>query len=224
MHSQPVPGRGIRVAANLRDGWVAIGTFVQRGGALDLADLTITAGEIPPEFDRRTPIGPGNDIAAAWLEDRLYLDPSRQDPALARTSEPQSIRARLLREVPIEAMRRRAAADIPDFVDFGEFLREHGAPRAAWEHLVELDDSTDHVSPERLDYLRAALAWAGRPLNFKNSRAAVRAELTISEQTLMDRLRWARQLGYLTKPGKGRSGGELTPLGAALAARYLDGK
>ncbi|MDP9091846.1 MAG: hypothetical protein M3N95_02615 [Actinomycetota bacterium] len=221
MATRVVPNRGIQVAAPLRDGWVAIGTFVQKDGSLDLADLTVTAGEIPTGHHPDRPTGPGNDTLGGWLAERRYLEPSRQDPALARTSEPHSIRARLLREVPIEAMRRKAAADSADYIDFGEFLREHGAPPSAWQYLVNMDNATDDLSPERLDYLRAAVAWAARPLNFKNPRAAVRNELGISEQTLTDRLRWAREFGYLTKPGRGRSGGELTKLGAALTARHI---
>jgi hypothetical protein len=216
--SHEIPGRGLQLACKLRDGWIAVATFVRVAGSMSLADLTITAGEIPEDERSDRAVA---DTLGGWFAERRYLDPSRQDAALAKTHVPHSIRARLLREVPIDEMSREAADQIHDYVDFGEYLRQHGAPNATWRHLVELELGDDNLSPARLDYLRAAVAWTARPLHFKESRAAVRAELGITEQQLTDRLRWARKLEYLTSPGRGRIGGDLTDLGAALAARHL---
>lgn len=217
-----VPNRGVEVACSLRPGWVAIGMYVRHRGQLRLADLIVCAGEIPAEVDADPSTGVypiGTELPAAWLAERRYLDSARQDSALANTREPHTVQARMLREIPLDEMQRQALASAGEFAEFGAFLREHGAPASAWRGLADLGtDGT--LSPQRVEYLRAAAVYASMPAHLNRPRAVAATELGVTETVLADRLRWARKHGYLTKPGQGSRGGDLTELGAALVARY----
>lgn len=209
-------GSGLYLAGQLRDDWIVVGFYVPLGGELHLAELSLVPGKVPPT---ESP-DPSAVTSAGWLARRDYLAPNRSMRELPATRPPRAVFARLVRLIPFDEMQREAETSARTVAAFGRFLRSHGAPIHSTGFVETFASLEDNLSAAKLEYLDAARQFASAP---KQGRPVLNLaeKMNISAKQLSDRLSAARKAGYLTSPGAGRKGGELTDLGRALVARHF---
>ncbi len=183
-------------------GWDAFGFYFAIGGSLHLAEVRIRPALAEDRQDSITALH-GNRAKWDWVYD---------SDALSDTPPPHEVYRNLLRRVPLAAMLKEARNEWPKFKHFGE--------TAGIDSLTALPDL---LSPAEVRYLEAADMYAAEAnrVGQGNPRATVGRILGIKDSQVRDRLRLAREKGYLTKPGPGRTGGELTELGRRLAEVHL---
>lgn len=213
---------GMYLVMRIRPGWMAIGFYLPVEGGLHLADLSIVPGDPPDFFDIPSGYEPGRVHGGNWLNDFNYLKRARQSRAIESTKPPKAVYSRLLRLVQLEEMQQRAEADAQSNAKLAREMQRRGGPR--WSETMvrfadALEGSEHDITEAELDYLRAAARFAA--LNTTDSNESIAQTLGVTANQLRDHLNAARKHGYLTSPGRGRRGGELTELGHALAARHL---
>ncbi|MCW2538566.1 MAG: hypothetical protein JWN95_291 [Frankiales bacterium] len=182
----------IRVSQKLTEHWSAVGYFFY-----DPETRTLRLGEV-----RVVPRGDlGNLHPTRITEARDRFDWSHTADALRDIPAPHSVYKRLLQLVSIDRLVSDAHRYLPEF-----------------EHVPEVDAVP---SDAELRYLDVAVRYVDASKRFANPRYDVGKALTLSDDQVRDRLRLARAKGYLSRPGPGRTGGELTELGQRLAQTYL---
>jgi hypothetical protein len=186
---------GMWVSTTIRYGWRVAGLYLIHRGAMHLAELRIFPDE--------------SFTGYGWMQTVDALD---------STPAPQAIHARLIRLVPLEEMQRYAELAALIRPEFAKALRESRASTETWEQVSEVPAE---MTRAKLDYLEAAVRFVEAARSFREPRTRLANALGISPQQLSDRLKWARKHGYLTSPGQGRAGGELTEVGVRLAVKYI---
>jgi hypothetical protein len=182
--------------------WQAWGVFLADRRRWHLAELRIA-----PYAQSATP---PTITSPAWVDS---LD------ALSELPEPQEIYARLLRLLPLAAM-RQAASDFGSRVaSITTFSADGRPPRSYGEGLPDPKAPTDsalRALEVAVNYLQVIEDGKRAPLVVVAKRLGLR-DSTIAR----DRLKAARRAGFLTDAGPGRAGGQLTDLGDTLARQYL---